>query len=73
MNTTFWNRLVRQAQATLSEGALDIILELVDRVDSQTEIIDLMYVLEDGEALRDLGFNNQRDVEEAYGFLEEYL
>ena len=73
MNTSFWNRLVREAQNTLSEGAIDIILELVDRVDSQTDIIDLMYVLEDGEALRDLGFNNQRDVEEAYGFLEEYL
>lgn len=73
MQKSFWERLRKEAERKLSPEAFEIADELIDQVDSETTIRDLLWVLEDGEALREMNWNDIEPVEEAYGFFEEYL
>lgn len=61
------------ADVLLSEEAYDIIATLIDgkEDDEYLDIADYINVLEDGEALKNFGFNDQNAVEEAYDFLNQ--
>lgn len=61
------------ADVLLSEEAYDIIATLIDgkEDDEYLDIADYINALEDGEALKNFGFNDQNAVEEAYDFLNQ--
>ena len=73
MQKSFWEKLRKEAERKLSPEAFEIVDELIDQVDSETTIREVLWVLEDGEALREMNWNDIEPVEEAYGFFEEYL
>lgn len=76
-------RAALEADKVISEDARYLLIGLIDDADEETEILDLLYVLEDGEALANI-FADEPEVdeeiearhiaivEEAYTFLEDF-